>query len=317
MSEVKNFTPMDLALLRRLTARGLSLDVAMILKDAHPLETALLGAMGLPGRGQPTYILRDGESSFASQMQVEDSHARITMIAPEPDLTFPIAPWLALIENMVRQAGRRHAKIITAEVPVVSAGFEVFRRAGFTVYSRESIYYRGSEEESGDSDAEESGLLFLRPIEETDYVRLDALYSNTVPRMVQQVAPPPSDCWDGFAIMQNNRLRGCLYVQTGKRGALIQPFLHPELYDLVGEVFRQALPLLDNQPLFVRLRAHQEWLRNTLSDLGFVEYSRYALMARHTVIKTETHVFSPLTVLEHMALPGNIEIALDIREPQV
>jgi len=313
MNEVKNFTPMDLALLRRLAGRGLSLDVAMILKDAHPLETALLGAMGLPGRGQPTYILRDGESSFASQMQVEDSLARITMIAPEPELKVPIAPWLALVENMIRQAGRRHAKIITAEVPVASAGFEIFRRAGFTVYSRESIHYRSSDEEAGleTGDFEGSGPLILQPIEETDYVRLDALYSNTVPRLVQQVAPPPSDGWDGLAIMQNNRLRGCLYVTTGKRGALIQPFLHPELYDLVGEVFRQALPMLDNQPLFVRLRAHQEWLRNALADLGFVEYTRFALMARHTVIKTETHVFSPLTVLEHMALPGNIEIALE------
>jgi hypothetical protein len=251
-------------------------------------------------------------------MHVEETHARITLLTPAPDLNFPIAPWLALVENMVRQAGRRHAQTITAEVPVASDGFEVFRRAGFTVYSRESLYYRSNEAGAGHID-EGSGSLRLRPIEETDFARLDALYVNTVPRLVQQVAPSPKDYWEGFTILLNERLRGCLYVQTGKRGALIQPFLHLELYDLVPEVLQQTLALIGDKPLFVRLRAYQEWLRNSLYDLGFVEHSQYALMARHTVIKTETHVFSPLAVLEHMALPGTIEIALEAaletREP--
>ena len=320
MSEVKNFTPMDLALLRRLAARGLSLDIVAILKDSHPLETALLGAVGITGRGQPTYILRDGESSFASQMQVEDTRARITMIAPAPDEDAQIAPWLALVENMVRQAGRRHAQIITAEVPVASMGFEVFRHAGFTVYSRDTLLLRDADEAPPELPESGSKGLEIRPIEETDMARLDALYANTVPRLVRQVAPAPSDVWEGLAIMHDGRLRGCLHVTTGKRGAMIQPFLHPELYDLVPEVFRTALALLAGQSLFVRLRAYQEWLKSALFDMGFTEYSHYALMARHTVIKTETHVFSPLTVLEHVALTGNIEIALEsaleTREPQ-
>jgi hypothetical protein len=132
MNEVKSFTPMDLALLRRLAARGLSLDTVALIRDANPLETAMLGAVGLIGRGRPTYILRTEQGDYAAQIHVEGTRARLTLVAPMPQEDHPPQFWLALLENLLEQAGRKGAYLVTAEVPVSGVALELFRRVGFS-----------------------------------------------------------------------------------------------------------------------------------------------------------------------------------------
>jgi ribosomal protein S18 acetylase RimI-like enzyme len=312
MSEVKNFTPMDLALLRRVAARGLYLDITASIGNTHPLETAMLNMVGLKGLGRPTFILRTEHTAYASQMRLEDHHAHVTLLAPKPRQNGSPHPWLSLIDHMVWQAGRRGAYLISAEVPVDSAGFELFRKAGFTIYSRENVYVL-EKPTSARQIISEDRRLVIRNIEEGDTLRLSALYSSTVPQMVQQVAPCPQD-WHGLALLLDHRLMGCLMVHSQKRGLLLQPILHPELYDLAPQVLASALKMLPERKIYIRLHAYEEWLRRTLeTDFGFEEIARYALMGRHTVVKTETHTFSPLAVLEHVALvPGGEIVALEI-----
>lgn len=310
MSEVKNFTPMDLALLRRVAAKGLNLNIAETIGNPNPLETALLGAVGIKGRGRPTYILRTGKADFAVQMRVEETHVRLTLLAPAPVEEGRFHPWLALLDNVVWQSGRRGAQVVTAEVPVETPAFELFRRGGFTVYSRERVYCRLA---SGECPNFQDQRLEVRPIVEQDDSRLNTLYTSTVPQMVQQVVPLPKHGWHGLALLLNGRLLGALEICSGKNSLLIQPVLHPELYDLIPVIFGRALEFLPKQTIYVRLRAHQEWLRNALEmDLGFIEHGRYALMARHTVVQKPAVVFSPRAVLENIALTPSIEVALEI-----
>lgn len=308
--DVKSFTPIDLALLRRAASRGISLDLVTAIENDNPLEAALLHVVGLKGR--PTYILRCEQGELAAQMRLENRLARITLLAPSPNEKLALQPWLALVETMIRQAGHRGAYLVVAECPIDSATFTVFRHAGFTVYSRESLYcfdhLKGVNVEFPSE-----RRVYVRPIDEADDARLYTLYSSTVPHLAQQVIPPPQSGWEGLAIVLDGRVMGCFLVFSGKNGLLLQPYLHPELYDLIPQVLSQALALLPAQKIFVRLHAYQEWMRQSLEqDFGFELLNRYALMAKHTVVKRETQTFSPLAALEQVLAPPTIEVAWEI-----
>jgi hypothetical protein len=310
MNEVKNFTPIDLPLLRRLVAQGLSLEPMVVTQDSHPLEKAVLGAVGMTGRGRPTYLLRTKEGDYAAQMCVEETRARITLLAPMPEIDHPDSAWLALLENAVEQAGRRGAHLVTAEVPVESVAFEHCRRAGFTVYSRQNLFYLEAPPAKGVFQLD--GELSVYPVQDTDASRLHSLYTNTVPRMVQQVDPPPND-WSGLIVMHENRLRGYIAVYPGKRCVLLQPYFHPELYDRAADVLHMAVTQMPAGRIYVRLLAYHEWLRRSLENqLGFVEDAHFALMARHTtVFVKESPAFSPLTALEAITFVPGVDARLD------
>lgn len=310
MSEVKSFTPIDLALLRRLLVHGLRLDVAETIENPHALETAILGAVGVKSLGRPTYILRQGSASYAAQLRLEETVARITFIAPEPQADSKLQPWLYLLDGLVSQAGKRGAQVIMAEMPVDSVAFELFRNAHFTVYSRERLYRLNPPAPPLMADAEADFI--LRAAETTDHFRLCTLYASTVPQLVQHVNPMPQQ-WNGLVLILRGRLVGYLDVQIGKTSLLIQPYFHPELYDMATAIFSHALHMLPERVYYVRLRAYQDWVRPALEvDLGFTEQTRYALMARHTVIRKAASAFSPLAVLEQIALTPSPEIALEI-----
>ncbi|NJL92903.1 MAG: hypothetical protein HC915_03860 [Anaerolineae bacterium] len=107
MSDIKHFSPIDLPLFRRLAAQGVSLDTVAQIRDASPLETAMLGSVAWMGRGRPTFILRGEEGILAAQMVVEETRARITLVAPAPQPRQAVSAWLMLIDHLAEQAGRR------------------------------------------------------------------------------------------------------------------------------------------------------------------------------------------------------------------
>lgn len=300
---------MDLALLRRVASRGISLDTAAMIQDPNPIETAILGSVGLKGRGRPTFILRTGHADYATQMQFENHTSRITLLAPMPEAEQPLWPWLSLVDHLLVQAGKRGAHLVTAEVPTDGSVYELFRRAGFTIYSRQKLYCL----EKPQAVMKEEGAegLLVRAVEEIDYPHLHVLYANTVPRLVQQADPAPT-YWSGLALVLEGRLRGCLTVSEGKNGVLLKPYIHPELEDRISEVLALALSHLPNRKIYIRVLAYQAWLRSALEqDLGFVDVAHHALMAKHTVVKRETSVFSPLVALENLPLVPSIEIVLE------
>lgn len=300
---------MDVALLRRVASRGISLDTIALIQETHPLEAAILGAVGLTGRGRLTYILRTKHADYAAQMQLDGSTAHIAMLAPAPEEHHNPTPWIALIENMLVQGGKRGAQLVVAEVPIGEKVFELFRHAGFIVYARQYLYSMDKPRPVGHAPSE----LSIRPLEEADFGTLNALYINTVPQMVQQVMSPPEE-WEGLGICLEGRLRGCLYTSAGKNGMLIQPFLHPELHDLAADVLALALSTLPSRKIYVRLMAYQAWLRHALEhDLGFSEYAQHAVMARHTVVMKEAPQFTPATALETLTtLTPIVELTWDV-----
>ncbi len=313
MSDIKSFTPIDVALLRRAALNGLFLDIADTIEAVHPLESAMLGAVGLTGRGRPTYILRDPQHSLVAQLRLEDTYAHITLLSPTPQPIQPDALWLSLIDHMLYQAGRRGAHLVVAEVPITQHSLTLFRKAHFSVYSRMRLFIRAPHTPPSPPSAPPE--LSLRPIEEADTFRLNALYTSLVPHLIQQVAPPMQGRWHGYAVLLEGRVQGMLALVQGKQSVLAQPYLHPELYDMAPHVLRLLVQQLTNTTIYVRLHAYQEWLRHSLEqDTGFMERGLYALMARHTVVHKHQPVFSAKSMLENMALSPNIEVALEYRQ---
>ncbi|NJL92904.1 MAG: hypothetical protein HC915_03865 [Anaerolineae bacterium] len=214
-----------------------------------------------------------------------------------------------IIWQSKRAAGGAH--LISAEVPVDGCALELFRQAGFTVYSRQTLFVLETGPETDPPPYVPK--LVVRPLRAADYPRLNALYSSTVPRLVRQADLAPQVGWSGLALIYEDRLRGYVSVWEGKHGTLLQPHLHLELYDLVPQIFRHVLAQLPRRPTYVRLLAYQEWLRRTLElDLGFVEGTRHALVARHTTVLVKSPAFSPLAALESIGLsPVGVEVALE------
>ncbi|MFP4321327.1 MAG: hypothetical protein ACLFTK_02635 [Anaerolineales bacterium] len=313
MSDIKNFTPIDVALLRRAALDGLFLDIGEQIEAVHPLESAMLGAVGLTGRGRPTYILRTPTHNHIAQLRLDDTYAQITLISPAPNPHQADYAWLSLVDYLVYQAGRRGAHIIAVEVPIDHYCVSVFRSSHFSVYSRERLFRRDPKAPLTLPHQHEA--LMLRPTEDSDTFRLNALYTSLVPHLIQQVSPPLNGRWQGYTILLEGRVQGVLSTICAKGTVLVQPYLHPELYDLVPYVLGQLLYTLPNTQIFVRIHAYQEWLRHTLEhDAGFVEHGRYVLMARHTVVHKHQPAFSAKSVLENMALSPNIEVALEYRQ---
>src|SRR5690606_12089334 len=111
--------------------------------------------------------------------------------------------------------------------------------------------------------------------------------------------------------MAEGKLRGCLNISEGRHGILLTPYLHPELYDSVEDIIAQALSLLPEKRVYIRLMAHQAWMRHALeANLGFQEALQQALMARHTVVLKEAA--APAVALEHKSLAPVLDIAWEV-----
>src|SRR5258707_15189054 len=142
--EARPILPIDLPLVRRLAAHGVSLDSATNLtRGPHTLEGALWSSVPLADFGTPTFVLRDSETAYVAQFRHRsgDSQAHITFIAPDVSLCGD-SGWLSLIDSMTQAAGRRGATMLKAEVCETGSAFTVLRQAGFSVYARQEIWKR-------------------------------------------------------------------------------------------------------------------------------------------------------------------------------
>ena len=132
--EARPILPIDLPLVRRLAAHGVSLDSATNLtRGPHTLEGALWSSVPLADFGTPTFVLRDSETAYVAQFRHRngDSQAHITFIAPDVSLCGD-SGWLSLIDSMTQAAGRRGATMLKAEV--CETGLKAVRRHVATLW---------------------------------------------------------------------------------------------------------------------------------------------------------------------------------------
>lgn len=296
MTEVRAFSPIptDLALVRRLAPQLLLMDATTALtRDVNPLEAALLSMVPLADLGLPTLILRENDQAYIGQLRHRSGErcAHLACVAPIPQIHHAPLVWLHLIEGLISAAGRRGAFMIMAEVnenayPTI----EILRKAGFMVYYRQTIYRRLPNPIEGETHLRR---FCLRPAQEMDWHRLQNLYANLVPSLVQQVTPFPEDSQTGLVIesLHDGRLMGFLERIEGKTGILVRPTLHPDTYDQARAIFEQALVLWNKYatklPIYFSVRSYHEWLGRPLIELGMEEGERQVVFVKHIVARVD------------------------------
>lgn len=285
----------DIPLVKRLAESGIVLDSELYFtRAADGPDSAVFSSIVLPQRGLLTLVARCDGEHVVGQIRLKPSEhlAQIVYIAPPLDEDTHDTAWLRILDAMAAEAGKRGAHILTAEVDESSQLFQTMRRAGFAVYARQEIWRRLPGE----------GPLPAPPValaEETDADALDIqlLYCNIVPRLVQQIAVPARDS-AGLVYRQDNHIQGYIAMSEGRHGIYIVPYLHPDiLFTEVSAILAGAVARSSNAnrlPVYVCMRRYQDWLGDTLVELGFERWTEQAVMVRHITAGIRQASFAPL-----------------------
>lgn len=286
----------DLPMLRRLVERGAVLDSEMLYtREFDPSSTALLQSILLPQRSLYTLVARGQPQPVFGQfrMRAHDHLAQLVLLAPlEAEAEDGV--WLGLLDAITYEAGRRGAQMLTAEVDEMSPLFPLMRQAGFAVYARQEIW-RWSGELPGGSARAPKGELAGETDEDTLDIQL--LYSSIVPRLVQPIAVPSRES-SGLVYRKDGRVQAYIAVSSGRSGTYLMPFMHPDV--LGSEAAAVLLAVIahvaesENLPVYVCVRRYQDWLGDSLRDLGFETLTQQAVLVRHIAAGVRTASFSPL-----------------------
>jgi len=321
VTDVRPFapTPMDLALVRRLASRQLLTDTTIALtRGINPLESALLTIVPVADLGFPTLVVRDGEEGLIGQIRhrAGERYAHIACLAPIPQEHGDFFAWGQLIDGLILTAARRGAWTITAEVLEREFGtFKLLRKAGFVVYARQTIFRRAPGQIQKGTPLER---LRVRPAQEIDMIRLQALHASLVPTLIQQADPLPENGAGSLVVevIGDQRLLGYLSVIEGKAGLMVKPYLHPDVYEEADAILAHALtfwPKAERLPVYFCVRSYQDWLRIPLSLLGLVAGDQQAVFVKHTVARVENGTEPVRVPLESAfgTLVGTAEVSLE------
>jgi hypothetical protein len=217
-------------------------------------------------------------------------HARLAYLSPDLAGDGDETLWLALLDGLVKMAGRHGALNLIAEVGEESEALEVFRESCFGIYARQVIWVR----KPAPADEPEVALRLARAVDET---ALSSLYRSLVPSLIRQVEPPPTSSGTCYLLERDASLYGLVTIKRGRHGAFIEPYLHPEAQQDTQTFINGALKLAfaQRQPVYCRLRGFMSWLGGPLAESGFEPLASEAVMVRHTAVRVPLEMLKPVS----------------------
>jgi hypothetical protein len=279
-TDTRTMTLVDLPLVRRLTGCGTVLDSEMgLTRDARGPNSFLLSSLLFP-RGIYTLVARsDEQQPVVGQFRYrpDDPMAHIVYLAPTLDDDTEDTVWLHILDAMTREAGKRGAHSLVAEVEVSSTLFETLRHSGFATYARQTIW-KHEPLNLNTADVE----VRLENETNNDQIGITALIASIVPTMLQQVAAPHSDM-DGLVYRKNGRIEAYIAVSEGTQGVYLLPFMHPDVTSEAAEIITAAIAKMNRAskvPVYVCVRSYQNWLHDVMHALNFEAWVEQAVMVR-------------------------------------
>ncbi len=278
--ETRGVKLVDIPLVKRLVENGIVLDSEQgFAHTTRGPKSALFSSFFLPQRGLHTLLARMENQYVVGQFRLKPdvNQARIVYVAPGLDYGMDDTPWLNVLDAMTAEAGKRGAYMISAEIDEHLDLFQTMRISGFSIYARQEIWHRPPEIPL------DMPLVGLTRECEADAHGIQLLYSNIVPRLVQQIAIPPTHS-QGLIYRKKERIEGYIAVSEGKYGIYLMPYLHPDVFSEAASIIASAIHYADHHdrvPVYVCVRRYQDWLEDALVDLGFEPLTRQALMVRH------------------------------------
>lgn len=292
------FTWRDIPLLNDLSAHGVVFDlVTQLTRGVNPLQSALW-AYVIPTARTLSYVHRRHDGLTFGQMRhrLGAEAARLVFLAPAPA---QVSGWAHVLDHMAHEAGIRQAHYLVADVDEASPAFELLRTVGFGVYARQNVWrWQATPAHPPASIADP----VLRPVTPNDQLALNLLYADVVPRLVQQVESPPHARL-GWVAEQRGTLTAWLDVRRGPLGVWVEPYFHPEAYDLSAAALRAMLTLAGPTPppVYVCARRYQAWLQDSLADVGFEPMGAQVVMVKRLVTRLTASARHPLPALENSA----------------
>ncbi len=294
--DTRSATLVDIPLVRRLSEQGTVLDSELsFTRDAGGPHSARFFTLLLPYRGVYTLVTRTDKCQVVGQFRLRDTaYAHIAYIAPTLEEGEDDTAWLHILDAMAVEAGKRGAHILVAEVDEMAPLFKTMRIASYSIYARQEIWQRLP----GDGPAfEPSQKVDLAETNEADLPGIQLLYSNVVPRLVQQITGLPN-AGQGLVYRKDERVEGFIGVVQGKEGVYLMPHLHPDVFSEAPAILATASAQVTRNskvPVYVRVRRYQDWLDVALLELGFEICSQQAVMVKHITAGIRSAAFAPLS----------------------
>lgn len=332
---VRPFDLRDLALIRRLGERGVSLHtVSALAENFHPLRGALVSM--LVGGEFPTFVCKpdNGESAGFIQLRIPSGapQAHVLYISPrcvEPDnglasrneptpngdiLRSPdCAMWLALLDEAIAGVGPRGIHHVIAEVDEHSSQLQVLRRAGFAVYTRQDIWAV----RAADYRPQGTSARLLTQRSSVDEWDIQLLYANTVPRLVQLVEPLPTAAdGEGWVLRDGDELAAFISIRRGAVATWLRFFIHPDAEAEADEIVAAALEVtIAREPeiVYCCVRRYESWLPNALERSGFSVGGSQAVMVRHIVHHAPRTMPETAVALEGQRISASSPIVRNFR----
>jgi hypothetical protein len=273
---IRPFDWRDLTILHRYRNQGLCLNSALGLTRGKTISPTVLLSYLTPATGFFTWIITDDNEPLLGQLNhPADSHiARVSFLAPEKGIKNSKAQ--ILLEHLAKQAGKRGAFHLLAEVDELAPAYEVLRQAGFGIYARQRIWKILEEKEEKNSSSK------WLPIKDHHTIAVQNLFHNVVPGIVGQVESLPTKHLQGMVCFKNDDLIGYVDFKYGYHGIWTQPFIHPDVENIDDHLISMINSISDrrSRSIYLCVRSYQSWLEPALGEMKSQSSPLQAVMVK-------------------------------------
>jgi len=290
--DTHNLSLTDLPHVIRLSGEGVVLDSCLASTTAGGGGNWLASLM--PHTSRHTLVARYEGQRVVGQFYItpDGDGAQIIYLAPHLPTSGEDSAWLLILDAMVREAGRRGAHALTAELDETSPLFETMRSSGFAVYARQNLWMAPPEPREDD----DSPTPDLRPTDDRDAAHVQIIFQRTVPSLLQHVIPNPPP--QGFLYYEEGVLLGFVAVADGRDGVYIMPYLDHRMSGDPGVLVREVGKRVrgsERRTATVRVRRYQGWMNAPLENMGYSLVAKQAVMVRHIGAGVHSPGFAPLS----------------------
>jgi hypothetical protein len=200
----------------------------------------------------------------------DETSARMTFLAPAEDLNGLTQP---LLDHLVAQVGEWGAFHLLAEVDEDSPAFRLLRQAGFAMYAWQRVWQLPVPASGSNPD-------IWRPVSETDWPAVQALFGQIVPALLQPVEALPKQMV-GLVCSQGS-LQAYVALTSGPKGVWAMPVIPPDSDCASAQLAGLPGAVSDwrDRVVYICVRSYQAWLESVLEDLGAQAGPRQAVMVR-------------------------------------
>ena len=325
---IRAFGIRDILLIRELQRKGIALDMeGAILRPRTPLRDALISQIPMNGYGAVTYVLREGDRQGFIQVRQgrHPTESYLTFVAPAlSEGEAREATWCALLEELSRGEGERGVHRIYVKLPE-SAPVEadVFREAGFRVYTQEQIFYLPR---AVALQAEGAPPVLLRPYRSTDAWGVHRLYCLGSPRFVQQAEHVPGEIGEAatsdwaqgrreerYVWARDGEVMGYLRLIVGELGHWLHLLIHPNQMDHAVALLRLGVTRLKRyppRPIYCTVRSYEVALQHALTTAGFKPHHMRSLMVKQIAVPVREPALEPALAVESAGMRPTVSSRL-------